>query len=197
MPIADNNPERRNLMVTSFAFILYFLGDGRFADGKLKIQAINITFDNLYVLTISAWVLLFWFYLRYRQKHKNAFINSIGDEARLEKNNPVLISYLKKQTKQPYRDENGFVVSEIMPNKGKWSVQIAMIQGGKRSNKQWVEYRTINSTTFNIEKAWLGLIKLSILIAASYKKPSFGSWLVPPALFYMACILGLINLIKC
>jgi len=198
MPIADNNPERRNLMVTSLAFIIYFLGDGHFENGNVKIQAINITFDNLYVLTISSWVLLLWFYWRYSQKHKHVFLGQIQTEVKAEKSNPILIAYLKKKTKKPYLDEKGFLVSKITPSKGKWSAQIAMVDGGKRGeNKQWIEYRAIDSSTFNINWAWLGIVKLSILIATFYKQPAFGSYFIPPVLFYIACILGLVELIKC
>lgn len=198
MPIADNNPERRNLMVTAFAFNLYFLGGGSVDSSSLKIQAINISFENLYVIAISAWILLFWFYWRYSQKHKNEFLSAIRDEVKTETTNPVLIAYLKQQTNKPYRDENGFTVKQIIPNKGKWSAQIALIEGGKRDdNNRWVEFKRIDSKTYNINKVWWGLVKLSLISAASYKKPSFGSWFVPPALFYTACLLGVIELIKC
>ena len=194
MPILDNNPERRNLFVTSSAFVIYFLGEGRLSDNVLSIQAISITFDKPIVIAVLAWVMLFWFFLRYRQLCSGELNKAIFEEVNSEISNLTLVEYLKSKTKMPYKDENGFTIKQIIPKRRKWSVQISIIKGGKRSDGGiWVEYQSIDSETFNINWAWFGLVKLSILISLFFKEPGIGSWFIPQVLFYTACILGLIN----
>ena len=46
MPLADNDPSRRNLMVTSLAFIAYFWADGCFTDSTVRLQVVNVSFDK-------------------------------------------------------------------------------------------------------------------------------------------------------
>lgn len=192
MPINDNNPERRNLMVTSLGFILYFLGDGKVTEGLLRVQAISITFERLYVLEIFAWVMLFWFYLRYIQFTKDNLNREIHQEVASELHNFLLVRYLSNKTQRKYRDEDGFVTREIVPTPGRWDVKYSLIKGGKRaSNNQWVEFNNYDDQRTSINWAYFGLVKLSILCSLAFKKPAIGSWFVPKALFYIACILGI------
>lgn len=66
--IDDPRPVRRNLILTSVAFIVYFIADGYIShkDGyKISLSIVNIHFDNPDVLIFSAWIILFWFAWRY------------------------------------------------------------------------------------------------------------------------------------
>ena len=170
MPISDNNPERRNLVVTSIGFIAYYLGDGRIDNEILKIQAISITFENTAVLAAMAWIMLFWFFIRYKQIHGGMLQQAILNEAVQEKRNSILIKYLQQKTGKPYCQQNGFIIHDIEPRKGNWQVQIALIVGGKNSgNNQWVEYRTKPDEKFNINRVWGGLLRYSIVFSIAPK----------------------------
>ncbi len=197
MPISDNNPERRNLVITSFAFVIYYLGGGRLVDGVLSIQAISITFEKTYVIGIIAWILLIWFFLRYKQIHGSCFQHELFEEIKSEKENKFLVLYLKHLTKMPFRNPEGFVVHEIVPRKGSWTAQISMIKGGNRDARgRWVGFTQIESNKYDITWAFLGVIRLSILVSLAIKKPGIGSWFVPVVLFYTACGLGVIDSVQ-
>jgi hypothetical protein len=197
MPISDNNPERRNLVVTSFAFVIYYLGGGKLVDGVLSIQAISITFEKTYVIGIVAWVLLLWFFLRYKQLHGPNLRRELFDEVKSEKRNKILVLYLQYLTKMPFRNPDGFVVHEIVPRKGAWTAQISMVKGGNRDAKsQWVGFKLIESNTYDITWALLGVVRLSILASLTIMKPAIGSWFLPVVLFYTACGLGVIDFVQ-
>lgn len=68
MPISDSSPERRNLILISLAFILYYAAGGRFHGGEIRFFVVNLQFSKPAVLGMFAWVLLFWFALRFYQK---------------------------------------------------------------------------------------------------------------------------------
>ena len=196
MPLSDNNPERRNLLISSLGFVVFFAGEGKLIDEQLRIQVISISFENTVVIAVFAWIMLFWFFLRYKQTCSGELNKAIFQEVKSEIQNKVLIWYLQKTTKKPYRDEDGFVVHEIVPRQKRWTAQIALVQGGKRSDEGvWVEFKKIQSETFNINSAWFGIVKLSLLLSLSIRKPGIGSWFVPIALFYLACFLGVLNFV--
>ena len=73
MPVSDNNPERRNLTVTSLCFSAYFLAGGHFQDAVVKLQVVNVEFEKPFVLVFMAWAMLFWFALRYWQTSQGEF----------------------------------------------------------------------------------------------------------------------------
>jgi hypothetical protein len=197
MPISDNVPERRNLVVTSIAFITFFLGDGQITNGELTLQAISITFKNTKVLIYLAWIMLLWFYIRYKQIHGGMLKTTIRHEAKSETKNPLLIAYLKRKTGMPYHDEEGFGVSKIEVENGKWNVYLKHFIGEERGeNGQWKHYHFKDTNeTINFSWAWAGIIRFSIYVKMAIKKPGIGSWLLPQFLFYVAVIMGISNII--
>ncbi len=62
----DPDPHKRNLVVTSLAFIIFYFADGQVTD-TVQLSIVSVTFGNPAALAIAAWVLLFWFALRYWQ----------------------------------------------------------------------------------------------------------------------------------
>ncbi|MEZ5691222.1 MAG: hypothetical protein R3D71_06125 [Rickettsiales bacterium] len=72
----DSIPERRNLMITSMVFIIYFWGGGRFENNEIRLPFISVHFENIYVLAILSWITLVFFALRFLQsegiREKNA-----------------------------------------------------------------------------------------------------------------------------
>ncbi|WP_303902903.1 hypothetical protein [Thiohalomonas denitrificans] len=80
MPISDSSPERRNLVLISVAFILFYAAGGSFDGGEIKLLVVNLQFSKPEILTISAWVLLFWFALRFYQKTHLDYRNELWSE---------------------------------------------------------------------------------------------------------------------
>lgn len=77
MQFDDTDPHRRNLIVTSLAFIVFEVGGGRVPDcteqvdscsSSLKLSFLNVELTNLGWLYAVAITVLIWFAYRYRQK---------------------------------------------------------------------------------------------------------------------------------
>jgi len=132
MAIHDNNPERRNLVVTSLAFIMFYLGDGSINDDAIKIQLINITFNNPEFLRITAWIMLFWFALRYWQTHQNSEIFMCRDDAMSFLDNSV---YITKHTGLKEKKNGGFTIPSCKIVDGKWILSYQEIETANFDDK--------------------------------------------------------------
>lgn len=74
--IQESDVERRNLMVMSWSIIIYNFADGTFGN-TLKLPLTSIEFTNTKALIYIAWFMLFWFSIRFWQKHRLSFIYQI------------------------------------------------------------------------------------------------------------------------
>lgn len=184
-------------MVTSLAFIVYFVGDGNLTESNFSIQAVNIAFQNTEVIGLVAWVLLFWFYLRYKQISESKLSTGLFVDVKSLCRNKLLTRYLSRKTGKPFEAEGGFIVHQIVPRKGSWHAKISMVSGGKiDEHGRYSNYKAIASTTHSIQWAWAGVVRFSIWLSAALKGPSIGSWAVPQAMFWLACLLGLANFVQ-
>jgi hypothetical protein len=85
--LEDNNPYRRNYMLASIGFLLYFTAGGHLIDTKegtgeeveLAFGMINIAFNKPWVIGLSAFFLWAWTSFRYWQKTPNRFPLRIKD----------------------------------------------------------------------------------------------------------------------
>jgi len=80
MAISDSNPERRNLVLASIAFVIYYAAGGSFSDENIRVLVVNITFSKPEVLGFFAWGMLAWFALRYWQKNGFSFWRALENE---------------------------------------------------------------------------------------------------------------------
>lgn len=71
MAIEDNNPERRNLTVTSLAFIVFASAGGYIPENEVHFQFVNVSFAFPEILEYFAWTIIFWFAFRYWQTSNN------------------------------------------------------------------------------------------------------------------------------
>ncbi len=107
MAIQDIDPERRNLMVTSLGFIIFYLGEGKMESDKLTLPLVNIEFKNTVFLASMAWIMLFWFVFRYwqtRDMETVAFARDIGDIA----DKDFQIRVVEEKTGLKFEEVNGF-----------------------------------------------------------------------------------------
>jgi len=85
MTIHDTSPERRNLILLSLAFIIFYLADGHLTDDTVRVMVINLTFGRPYMLKYFTWLMLIWFCLRFWQKFGFNFWPKLRAEIMSEK----------------------------------------------------------------------------------------------------------------
>lgn len=93
MAISDSNAERRNLVVTATAFIVYFAAGGHAVDSTIRLAVINVSFDKPHILAVIAWTMLFWFGLRFWQTTGSKYIGAFEQEVRASKLTPKLVAH--------------------------------------------------------------------------------------------------------
>lgn len=78
----DNNPDRRNLIMLSLSIIIFYLGGGTLTDNSetVKLQLINVTFQNPQILVYFVWIMLFWFAYRYWLLNRDSWQREYNDE---------------------------------------------------------------------------------------------------------------------
>lgn len=99
MAMSDTNPERRNLILTSLAFILFYTAGGTLIDEKVRVIVVNISFTKPHVLANFAYLMLLWFCLRFWQKSGFKFWDKILSEIVSSKIPISIQRYAKQEAK--------------------------------------------------------------------------------------------------
>ena len=195
MAIHDADPERRNLVVTSIAFIIFYMGNGVIDGNEVRIQLVNISFQNPWVLAVAAWLMLFWFALRYWQTHPDIVFKEIKDNILSFSNHSVMINYIEKTTNLKYKEENGFTINKFTITPRSWNIKITIIKNVKYSAEGALMSNTqAGEKTIILTGLSSYIPKLKLTIIAMIKKPGFTSFAVPYLLFYSAVIIPIFNL---
>lgn len=191
MPVADNQPDRRNLLVTSLCFVTYFLAGGEFTDNSVRLQVINVEFGSPKTLVLLAWIMLFWFALRYWQVNQGKILKSFEEEMSGQALSILTILYAKHYIKKKYREVGGFSIHKIHKNGGVLLINYGDVFGGEKNEVGiLVNFRSNNRRDLKIE-GFLGVIlKISLGIKLAVIKPGFGNYMVPYILFIFAILLG-------
>lgn len=117
MAIQDSDPARRNLTVTSFAFIVFSLAGGYFDHNVVRLQVVNLKFENPEALALFAWALLLWFAYRFWQTRKGMTTTMIRAEIKGNMSGlPRKVLYkriLKKQNQPPIEIKTDFKKSSL------------------------------------------------------------------------------------
>lgn len=194
MAVSDNNPERRNLNLTSLSIIIFFLAEGTFAK-TIKLPLISISFSKPIVLAVTIWVMLFWFALRYWQTYKGSFKMSYYEDIKQLKFAKPVVAYTENKTGKPFQDSDGFVIKDINKSRGYLAINIAEIHGGHRNEDgSFSNYSTKASKYIKIEGFSGKLLQLYLFLKLALIKPSFGDYLLPYVLFVVAVVMGFKNL---
>ena len=198
MAIQDSDPERRNLVVTSLAFIVFFAADGQVAQDIIKLQIVPVTFKNTSVLGYFVWSILIWFSLRYWQTHrtsyKDAYQNHITE---FDQTNNGGAKYIEKALKIPeFPSNNGF-----RSNKLCWQGH-----GPTLHIKYQVveEFEQQNNGSYSIKKQtpevayplcgpYGYMFKIKYFFSFAIKTPGFTSYAVPYILFALALLSPLLS----
>ena len=193
MPISDNDPERRNLVVSSVCFILYYLAGGTFRENIVRLQVVNVEFSRPYVLAVLAWVMLFWFAFRYWQKNRGVIGQTFHEDIKGMSRSRIIVWYISNKTGKKFRQPNGFIPDELNKDHGRLAIRYGDIVGGRYENGTLVEFQSKKYDRLSID-GFLGLfVKTILFIKISILKPGMGSFLVPYILFSLVVILGLLS----
>ncbi len=151
---SDTNAARRNLVVISLAFIVYFFAGGSFTDTTVRLQVINAEFSKPIVLVFIAWTIFFWFLYRYWLTHKGSFSREFNKEFSPWHLKSYLYEYLASKTLGSGDDSDAYFPKAIKWQHGcvvletEYYVDIERDKNGKITKK---DKRTpIPTPTLNI-----------------------------------------------
>jgi hypothetical protein len=201
MAYEDSSPERRNLVVTSLAFIAFTYAGGKFNDNTVQLSVINAVFTRPAVLIVMAWAMLFWFIYRYWQINSGAFSVEFRKEFRgfiLQRHLNKYVS-IKLNGKVISDGEEGFHIRDIYWKSGRIHVHTIHASNVTRdSNGQMNTFGSRNGQnpgkdfTLNGFRGWY--VGLRATAACIVKKPSFSSHIVPYIFAILAIIGGLVRI---
>ncbi len=197
MTIDDNSPERINLLICSFCFIVFFVADGELTNNTITLQIINIKFNNLTVLISIAWIMIFWFALRYWQKTQGKFDDEFKVEINTRKSSWIVVKYAEYRLNNKHRIKDGFHIKEITKYNGTYKIiygEISSTTGEIDRSGKLTNFATKNNLELTIDGKLGRLLLLTLLFQMFFLKPSVGSYLIPYLLFIYSVFLGLTHL---
>lgn len=194
MAIQDSDPERRNLVVTSLAFIAYFYAGGSFQDNSIRVQVVNLNFSNTTFLGGMAWILLFWFLYRYWLTHKNKFVEGFKSEYPAYFHKKRSIAFVERNSGKtfikPFETEgycfNRFKIEDGVPTlKYSYTTDIQWDEKNEKITQRSVKNGAERGEVkLNNLRGYLLMLRNAIVCCID--SPSFSSYLVPYILFLMA-----------
>ncbi|MBT3017314.1 MAG: hypothetical protein KME63_16360 [Candidatus Thiodiazotropha sp. (ex Clathrolucina costata)] len=198
MAIQDSNAERRNLTVTSIAFIAYFYAGGSFPDTSVKLQVINAEFSQPEMLAVIAWGMLVWFIYRYWQAHGGSFVNDFRSEFNEWKSRQYIKKYVASRIGCDLATDKveGYYVTSIFWKN--WYVSTSCVYAtniGRRSDGTIQSYsqgpseKQIPEIKFTNLNGWV--LALRSTMECAFKYPSFSNYIVPYILALLAVCGGL------
>jgi hypothetical protein len=193
MAIQDSDPERRNLMVISMAFIVYFYAGGSFLENEVRLQVINVSFSNPKVLAAIGWGLLIWFLYRYWQKHSSSFTDGFNSEIYRYCNTGYFSKYVSKKLGKPIiKDEyEGYHIDMMIREDGKFGLKYCYASSVGRDEKTGRVTSTSNRKDDSQGEIYLDdfigtCLRYRAYIECCFRHPSFASYVVPYIVFFIA-----------
>jgi len=185
MAIQDSDPERRNLMVTSIAFIAFYFAGGSFPEKSVRLQVINAEFTRPSVLCLIAWIAFFWFIYRYWQTHNGNFTTSSKNEFFKWNGRTFIRKYINRRLNQKLQSDNeegchvyrifwrnGFVVADIQ-----YALSVSRDQGGIVNS--WSSGDNNDKKEINLTDPIGWYVAIRATIECLIKEQSFASYIIP------------------
>ena len=194
MAIQDSDPERRNLVLTSIAFIIFYLADGQVTPGAITLQVVSVTFKNVLALKIFAWVMLCWFGLRYWQTHHMSYENAYRDHLNeFGNSNESGAIYIEKTFKlKRVNDCDGFFGHQLLWHGGnnKLHIKYSRMEGVKKKENGSIAYdKRVDLEPEELIGFYGILLRLQYFWSFAIKSPGFTSYAVPYILFASAIVI--------
>ncbi len=196
MAYQDSNPERRNLVLTSVAFITYFFAGGEFLENTVRLHVINVAFSKPEVLGFIAWTSLLWFLFKYWQVNSEKFINEFKIELNKVYCRDFAVKYVIKCTDSSLDKSNCFVDSVFLKGK-KFVIKFIIsswVSRYENTNKLRHYYSKDCSGPVNEHdlkqceiKDFSGyLLRLRAIMFCCIRYPSFSNYVIPYICFLLA-----------
>lgn len=196
MALHDSDPERRNLMLMSLGFIAYFYAGGSIQESVLRIQVVNVTFSEPFVLAVMAWLLHFWFLYRYWLTHKTKFSDGFRREMLDSYQLPFFVQYASDKLGKPFikpgeteglhvcgfsYEVDGPAIKYVYASNVRRDGRTGRIEGYSRKREDEEGLVSI--------KGFAGLIlRIRAALKCCVSNRSFSDYLVPYILFLIAMI---------
>ena len=204
MAIRDSDPERRNLVVTSLAFIVYYYAGGSFPDKSIRLQVINVDFSHPYILGVIAWVALFWFIYRYWLTHQGSFISGYSAELSNYLYEPYVKNYVSTKSNQVFVTDNdekeGYYLKSLRWQSARVVSDCIFVTNITRNKTGGIpSYQSNPDDERNFTIKYTDFYGWVVVLRATancfIKQKSFSSYLVPYLLAVLAIMGALIKLI--
>jgi hypothetical protein len=189
MPINDNNPERKNLIILAASIIMFYLADGEISDSVIRLQVVNVTFHNPKALVYFIWVLLFWFTYRYWLTWQGSWKKQFCEELS-KKNDYMFIIYkhlIKKFEVPPERPTLGnqkrhcFLIS-IYPDNDPFKAKFEYIYSDD-TGKQVQSNKNMDAP---LDRLYIALIWIYLF----FRRPALSTYFTPYIVVISAMILA-------
>lgn len=197
MVIHDSDPERRNLVVASLAFIIFFYAGGSFPESSVRLQVINANFTKPEVLSYIAWCIFGWFIYRYWLTHRGNFASGFANELNEWRIKRYITNYINKYFGQELRPNVS--TSEYLATSMGWSSGKVVVTCSYQSVRRDINGKVsvVSSQSDNNGKPtkYIKLTSLKGWVLATratfgciLSKPSFSNYLVPYILAVIAIV---------
>lgn len=198
MAMQDNDPERRNLLVTSICVALYYMAGGAIEGPTVRLQVINVTFERPEILALAIWVALIWFAYRYWVTHRGSIRRGLEAEISWLSNDWILKSYVGRQRGEPVVSdgENGQHISHIGIERSGMAAVVRVANDVRRdgttgrikSAKGGLDHANRSRVPL---RGYIGrLVSVWLLLRCFQAYPTFSSYVVPWLFFALAVGLG-------
>lgn len=196
MTIHDSSPERRNLMVTSLGFIIFFLGGGALNGEEIRLQIVNITLNKPCVLAWLAWIMLFWFAWRYWLVFRDSYKQKQMGEIQKQSNNFISRKYVTLKTGMKYLKKDGFKLMIISPQNNNILSVTTIVDAEYDKKGKIITVKNHGHVEVPLTPFLGRMVKMYIYILVAIKEQGVASVYMPYLLFYFSLILGVIRLIQ-
>lgn len=178
----DTDPHRRNLSVTAFAFIVYYVAGGYFTEKSVRFQVVNMEFNKPELLAAFAWGLLFWFLFRYWQTRSENLYYILIDELNGMTNESIMKRYIKKLPEN--KDKKDMRITNIRPQ---FELKRILYDSIYTQGQGSASNRTVGA---NLHGSHGRVVFASLLIKTSIIHSGFFTHVTPYLLFYTALFFG-------
>lgn len=176
MTYSDSNPERRNLVVLSFAIIIFYLSGAKLQDDYLKLAFINVSIEDITSLIIIVWCMLGWFLFRYViTNHKKYAVITQSETTYTNLSYPFVIDYVKSNANR---------TEEFNLNKAYLTYD---------TNDVWYLFDNSKRMKAALQDTKGKLIIIFYLLKIAHKHRATTDYLTPYILFSFAVLLGINN----
>lgn len=194
MAFQDSDPERRNLMLTSLAFIAYFFAGGEFKETTVRLQVVNVNFTRPEILALISWMTLFWFLYRYWQTHTGAFEKGFRAEFYKFYTKPYISRYISKKIGKNLitNEDEGYRIDGMRIEGYKiyitYSYVLSVIRNMSTKEIEIFTNKKDSNGEVSLNEFYGLLLKIRMVLECCAKYPSFSSYIVPYILFVFVII---------